>query len=567
MANQVTRITTIPGVSRDGTHLDGQYYSDAQWCRFVLGKPKKMGGYRNIAQFTAPVLSVYTFSKTTENLVHCFSTSKIEAVLTDINGNGGAVYDRTPVGFITYSLYSWTVDTAYDMTGGGKSRIYAHAARNDGVPTPIFYGTVDTTEVLTPITLLDVTKPATTGNITTGTPTLVLTSATGYVIGSLIRVTGAGVAGVDLFTDITNLVGTTATLRDNASTTVAAAVVNHILGCDGGIVTIGAYLFYYGSRGLIANTDLNNPTLAFTGDANMVNPVGSRVTKGLPVKGGGQSPAGMFWSEDSVIKVSFVGGTLLFQYDIVTSQSSLLSANTVMEYDGAYYWLGYDRALAFVGGVKELPNTLNNNWFYESLNWGYAYKVWATKVPRYGEIWWFFPKGESTKCNWALIYNIRENTWYDTPIERSAGYYVQNFRFPLWGAEDGKLWSHEFNWDKIDGESISSVESYFITHDIGFPTGGAVQEAPQGANAWTRIERVEPDFAQTGDMTVEVLSKEYANSPTISLGKLSFGADTVRVDMRHQARIMTIKFSSNDAGGSYWMGAPLLHLELGDRRE
>jgi hypothetical protein len=36
-------------------------------------------------------------------------------------------------------------------------------------------------------------------------------------------------------------------------------------------------------------------------------------------------------------------------------------------------------------------------------------KVWATKVPRFGEIWWFYPKGDSEECNDAIIYNIREN--------------------------------------------------------------------------------------------------------------------------------------------------------------
>lgn len=573
MSTQTTRLTTQAGVKRDGTRLDSSFYAEAVWCRFSLGKPKKMGGYRKIADFTAPIKAVHVYGKQQQDVLTVCSSSKVEAVLVDVNGNGAAVYDRTPTSFVPSDDYSWSLDTAYDMTGSGQTALYAHAGRNwtyidSATPTPIFYGAADGTAVLAPIVVTDATRPATTGNITGGTNTLALTSATGYAIGRLIRVVGAGVGGKDLYTDITNLVGLDATLRDLASTTVVGAAVAHIVGCDGGIVTVGPYLFRYGSNGLIANSDVNNPSLVATGDANEVNPVGTKVVKGLPIRGGGQSPSALFWSLDSVVKVSFVGGTLLFQYDILTSQSSVLSAASIIEYDGIYYWLGIDRALMLTGGqVREIPNPFNNQWFYDNVNWNYKEKVWASKIPKHGEIWWFFPKGASTVCNHALIYNVRENTWYDTPITRSAGYYAQTFKNPVWGDEEGRLWQHEFNWDKIDGGVVTAIASSFTSHDLGFPTGGAVQDAPQGPNNWTRLERIEPDFGQSGDMSVTVFAREYADSPATTVGPFTFGGDTTRVDMRCQGRLLYLKFESNVQGGAYWMGVPLLHIDIGDRRE
>jgi hypothetical protein len=573
MSNNTTRLTTQAGVKRDGTRLDSNYFAEAIWCRFALGRPKKIGGYRKIAEFTAPIKAVHVYGKQQQDVLTVFSSSKIQAVLVDVNGNGSSVYERTPTSFVPYDDYSWTVDTAYDMTGSGQTAIYAHAGHNwdyidSEVPMPVFYGSADGTTPLTPIIITDESRPATTGGISSGTNSLALASATGYAIGRLIRVVGAGVGGKDLYTDITNLVGTTATLRDFASTTVAGAVVSQIVGCDGGIVTVGPYLFRYGSNGLIANGDINNPSLVATGDANEANPVGTKVVKGLPVRGGGQSPSALFWSLDSVVKVSFVGGTLLFQYDIVTSQSSVLSGASIIEYDGTYYWLGIDRALMLAGGqVREIPNAFNNQWFFDNLNWEYREKVWASKVPRYGEIWWFFPKGDSTICNHAIVYNVRENYWFDTPIERSAGYYAQTFKNPVWGTEEGSLWQHEFNWDKIDGGVVTAIPSSFTSHDIGFPTGGATQEAPQGANNWTRLERIEPDFEQVGDMSVTIFSKEFAYSPSVALGPFVFNENTTKIDMRSQSRILNIKFENNSQGGTYWMGVPLLHLDTGDRRE
>ena len=101
----------------------------------------------------------------------------------------------------------------------------------------------------------------------------------------------------------------------------------------------------------------------------------------------------------------------------------------------SYYWCGVDRFLLYNGVVKEIPNNFNQNYFFDNLNYAQRQKVYATKVPRFGEIWWFYPKGDSTECNDAIIYNIRENCWYDAGTalgsRRSAGYFSQVFHYPI----------------------------------------------------------------------------------------------------------------------------------------
>ncbi|MEG7750677.1 hypothetical protein U2087_15640, partial [Listeria monocytogenes] len=80
------------------------------------------------------------------------------------------------------------------------------------------------------------------------------------------------------------------------------------------------------------------------------------------------------------------------------------------------FWCGLDRLVSYNGVVQDVPNTMNSNFFFDNLNYDHATKVFAFKVPRFGEIWWCFPKGASTECNHAVIFNVRENTWYDTPL-------------------------------------------------------------------------------------------------------------------------------------------------------
>jgi hypothetical protein len=137
--------------------------------------------------------------------------------------------------------------------------------------------------------------------------------------------------------------------------------------------------------------------------------------------------------------VSYIGGAgtppQFWRYDLISSQSSILSSQSVIEYDGIYYWCGVDRFLLYNGVVKEIPNVMNQNYFFDNLNYDAREKVWVSKVPRFGEIWWFYPRGNATECTDAIIYNVRENTWYDAGealgAQRSAGFFSQVFPFPI----------------------------------------------------------------------------------------------------------------------------------------
>jgi hypothetical protein len=238
------------------------------------------------------------------------------------------------------------------------------------------------------------------------------------------------------------------TLNNNASSTAQNTLTfNNNVIVSGGIVVLHPYIFVYGNNGLIRNCSAGNANNWVSADANEVNVASGKIVKGLPVRGGSNSPSGLFWSTDSLIRVSYtpqslgVAGTSNFstpnywRYDIITSQSSILSSQCVIEYDGIYYWIGVDRFMLYNGTVKEIQNDFNQNYFFDNLNYTQREKVWATKVPRFGEIWWFYPRGDSLECNDAIIYNIRENVWYDAGgavgARRSAGYFSQVFAYPV----------------------------------------------------------------------------------------------------------------------------------------
>jgi hypothetical protein len=212
----------------------------------------------------------------------------------------------------------------------------------------------------------------------------------------------------------------------------------------GGIVSLHPYLFYYGTDGIIGWSIPGNPTdLTGTGSGN-ARVWGQKIIKALPLRAGsGTAPAGLFWAFDAVIRATFVGGTAIFQFDIVATDTSILSPFSPIDYDGVFYWAGVDRFYMFNGVVREVPNSLNLNYFFDGINRNAATKCFAYKVPRYGEIWWAYPKGTATECTHAVVYNIRENTWYDTELPnngRSAGQFNNSFAAPiLTGVEPSPL--------------------------------------------------------------------------------------------------------------------------------
>ena len=379
---------------------------------------------------------------------------------------------------------------------------------------------------------------------------------------------------------LTTVIGATTNLTFTVSNPATLTFDNNIA-VSGGCVMIHPYLFIYGNNGLIQNCSAGDFSNWVSPDANANNMATGKIVKGLPLRGGSTSPSGLFWSTDSLIRVSFSpsssgGQNYYWSYDIISSQTSIMSSQSVIEYDGIYYWAGVDRFLMYNGVVKEIPNTVNQNWFFENLNYTQRQKVWVSKIPRYGEIWWFYPRGSATECTDAIIYNVREDTWYDAGqaigAQRSAGAFSEIFPKPLWAGnvanDEGTytLWQHETGFDEVYLTNVNAVQSYYETSNLG-TLGGLVGSAQQpGDNLWTRLDRVEPNFVQNGDMSVTVTGTGYADGPDQTSEPYTYSPTTLKIDMREQRRQMRLRFESNTYNGDYQAGKILLGLTTGDVR-
>lgn len=747
MVKKVFAIDTAAGIQRDGTVFDVNFYTDGKWVRFQRGRPRKIGGYRSIVTDAHGYSrGIYVNSVDGINQVFNGYNNGLEVVNINNNGIGAGINQFTFTGLVLTlntlvggTLYTNGTYTAVSLTGGTGSGAKA---------TVVVAGNVVTT-----VTLTTAGNGYSVGDILSATAASIGGTGSGFSItvaiindgftesdlnlwqfdssfdsqGSgnqlLLAHPGQNLAQIDQ-TDNSpvlagNIAGTTLSpLADTSGTNPTGDIIE----VAGGVVVLHPYVFVYGDNGLIKNCVAGNPYDWNGADANETNVASTKIVKGLPVRGGSNAPSGLFWALDSLIRVSYtpttvtVAGspqTFYWRYDVISSQSSILSSQSVIEYDGIYYWCGVDRFLMYNGVVKEVTNNFNQNYFFDNLNYNQRQKVWAQKVPRFGEIWWFYPSGDSLECNNAIIYNIRENCWYDAGFSvgarRTAGYFSQVFKFPINAGEDPSpqvvlfsaniavtnasatmtmsvnsqiavgqlivapdvptgtsvlaivpntafttatgtsgastitvasatgilrgqlatgtgigtaatvvsivgttvtlsvansgavsgdigfsgttvtmsaaatataielgsfetppnlitLWQHEFGVDEVTGSQTDAIESYFQTSDLGWVQGSPAQTIPVGDNYQLHLERMEPDFVQSGEMTFQVTGRAFAQAEDVTSAPYPFGPDTRKIDLREQRRELRLIFSSNVQGGDYQLGKVLLHANVGDVR-
>jgi len=569
------------GIQKDGTVFDSPMYVDGRWVRFQRGRPRKMGGYRSIF-INVPSISrgMIMQSQTGLNYVYSGFFDSLKYWQTDDNnGVGSGPTGITLNDFTSSANNLWQFDIGYDYNGTGALQLIAHPGQNllnidSTAETPVLTGsfpggTLSKVGVFTAV-----------GNLSGTTITI---ASANFLIGVGQVVTGTGIPANTTVTAATVSSGTTTVTVSNSMTTGTSITVtfDNSVSVSGGACMLYPYLFVYGNNGTIRNSSAGDFSNWVAADANENSVSATKIVKGMAVRGGTTSPAGLFWSLDSLIRVTYspttVGtSTLYWKYDIVTSQSSILSSQCVIEYDGIYYWCGVDRFLAYNGVVQEIKNNTNINYFFDNLNFTQRQKVWAAKIPRWGEIWWFYPHGDSEECNNAIIFNVRDQIWYDAGFavgaNRSAGVFSEVFKYPIWAdnqenqSGNYSLWQHEIGTDTVYLSNVSAVESYFETNSIGWVGGGPGQRTLQGANRWIRLERLEPDFVQTGDMSLVVTGKGYAEDVDDPSDPYDFSPSTLKLDLREQRREMRLKFISNTVNGNYQMGNVLISADIGDER-
>ena len=487
--NEIYTLAVESGIKRDGTPFESSEFTDGVWCRFQRGRPKKIGGYRSMFASNAAIARGMIVSpQNGVNYVFTGNQYGMEIFTSGTTlGQGSGPYDaRFLTGYSGVTLVS-NSGTQF-VVAGDLTTVYTVGKLVCFVQSlnPTIYtvlsasynsGTMQTTVILT--------------TSFTGTATTVYLADYAFEPNenyiwqfdiqyspmggrlNLLANPGLNLQNIDSGRPTPVYIGgITPDANDEWNFTVLSDSAGQNptykpIVVDGGVCVLYPFIFVYGSNGFIANNNVDATNYATQSPsdwngplANQVNMSSSKVVKGVPTRGGTNSPSGLFWATDSLIRVSFpdtaaastTTAPIYWRYDIVSSQISIMSSSAVVEMDGSFFWLGVDRFYVYNGQVQVLPNDKNVNWLFDNINYQQRQKVWATKVPRYNEIWFFYPRGTATECTDAIIYNVKDKIWYDAGqavgSQRSCGYTTEIFPSPIW---------FDWNYDAVFSQPYLAV--------------------------------------------------------------------------------------------------------------
>lgn len=528
MAANLFPLIYNPGIQRDGTTFQSEYCTDGQWIRFQRGKVKKIGGMKGAVTTAGSErvtnLTIFPWENGREILIFICSELGLYA---QINSSDWVfIRNNNLLQGALGPTVTWETETVVDK---GSNKTYIVFMQNNNAV-----------------------------NINDNSQSLFYRKEI-------------------------------ATALDGAAEQILANPnprVNLLI--NGGLVFAAPYLFIYGSNGLVQYSRSTDP-FNFTGaDSGSQNISTDKVIFGSPIRGGSNSPSLLFWTLSTVVRMTNAtentpGAITKFTTDVISKSSSILSSKCVVEYDGLFFWPGTDRFFVYNGIVQEMDNRLNLNYFYDNIDMDRRQQVFGVKNTKYGEIWWFYPVKNVLGANSrAVVYNKRENFWYDTAISRTAGVFSSDFgfmstygKFLVQGGDEDNIWKHEVGVieDAAAGgaRSVAPIPSFFTTPIfswVAFPpkVSKASYVSSQLINRWTDLQRIEPDFIPgngRSTLQVRVNTREYAQSPIIVGDPVEFYSNTLKVDMRAQGRNMSLTFSSNDV---FEVGQIMLLLGIGDGR-
>lgn len=576
---QMFPIIYKPGILRDGSPFQGSYCTKGQWVRFFRGQPQNIGGIRNYV----------IYLQTIPELLPPSSTPTAVLIYYDSDGNKHILVG---VSLVTQQHKYSVIDATYNNIGSQTLTYFKKFTNPTNTLTQFVVVISIINNVKTELILSLGMKNYLDINSNEAVSTILAKKGTGEFWTIKFKADPVKNQNEEFKQPIPT--------EDNFIFKEAT----------GGMLYVGNRLFYYGNNGLVRwssasqeklnkKTNITCPFLFFE-DKYSINISTDKVIYGAEWRGGANSPTIIFWTLGSVVLITNTTGSnnqviddpddLSFSKKVLSRDSSILSSNSVVEYDGIFYWPGTQRFFVFNGVVLPLENNLNRQTFFDTIDMSKRQRVFGVKNVSRDEIWWFYPekgKDANVGCTRAVIYNVVDNTWYDTDIERAAGYFdntggnmytVGKNLTPYEGDNNSYVWEHEVGNDQVNlykapDQQVKAIPSFFTTPIISYATFNP-QKQVAGIDYNIAIERIEPNIVGTKKikMTVNINTYEYpASTPVTTTYNLTEDGELENIirpaiNERKQGRNINFTFKSEGIGSGYQMGTTFVLAEIDDGR-
>lgn len=279
----------------------------------------------------------------------------------------------------------------------------------------------------------------------------------------------------------------------------------------------------------------------------------------------------LIWTESALYSMQYIGAPLVFRFEILMDNISIMSPNAVATANNVTYWMGRDKFYVYNGRVETLPCSLRQ-YIFEDINKEQSFQIFSGSDEAYNEIWWFYCSGESTTINQYVIYNYLEDIWYYGSLDRTAWLDSPLRDKPMAADYDNRILFHEVGNDDVSGLAPVPIVAHIQSSDFDIGDG----------DKFAFVKRILPDINFNGSsvnqpsITMQVKPRRNAGAaygpadePVVA-SKNNFATTPVftiqefdgQVFTRLRGRQMAVRIESTDLGVAWQLGSMRVDVKL-----
>ena len=279
---------------------------------------------------------------------------------------------------------------------------------------------------------------------------------------------------------------------------------------------------------------------------------------------GGRSLApfiSLVWTDAALYLFQYTGSQFVYNSSLAGQDCGLISPNAAVTVDGVGYWMGADNFYSYGGAVAPMPNVEDiRKYVFDAVPPNLGYQCCGIYVPKFREIWFFYPTTGDTNPTKYVIYHLNDQCWsvgiadfysaLNVIAGRASGtHFTQGDTSPLMAGTDGYIYNHDPIGDNFNdnGQPLSwklTLSPY------------AIQEGMQSMD----VEAVLIDFLnELGNISITANGFDRLNdaAPMDTDTEISGPTDNPYTDFRVSGRYMGLTLTCSDPNSYFRWGRPV----------
>tara|TARA_A100000172_G_scaffold32030_1_gene19137 strand:+ start:2838 stop:4730 length:1893 start_codon:yes stop_codon:yes gene_type:complete len=280
----------------------------------------------------------------------------------------------------------------------------------------------------------------------------------------------------------------------------------------------------------------------------------------------------LIWTDTSLYSMNFIGPPLTFAVNLINEGSGLIGPKAAANAPNGVYFASKTGFFFYNGSVQRLPCTVQE-YVFEDLDLGQAFKCHMGINSEFGEMWFFYPSLEdgTGEISRYVIYNYEENHWSIGSLVRyswmDAGIEDQPVA-SVTTSSGNCLFDHEKGFDDYN-DPMSNV--FIESADLDISDG----------ENFAFVKRIIPDIAFVKEsgisnspaMNIVLKRRDFPNQSLTTDSTTQVTESSTQNNVRSRARQLVLRFESDDdntsgnqLGYKWRLGATRLDLQQSGRR-